>query len=165
MLWIVALGWAILVSALAGLFASGYAMDDPGGLAGFGLVLLIFVPMLVGSLLAWRLPGIAYPILLVVTALAVVFGFWQLIDPRPLADFENEHGPISAIGSFVTMIPLALVWRVRAWPAVLMLLAIAVMGLLPELRTGFHFGSSVAVALPMLLEVALLAGAALASRR
>jgi hypothetical protein len=164
-LWVAALVWAILFSVLAGLFASGYAMDDPGGLAGIGLVLLIFVPMLLGSLLAWRLPGVAYRILLAVTALAVVVGLWQLIDPRSLADIENEHGPISAIGSFITMIPLALVWRLRAWPAVLMLLVIALTGLLPELRTGFHMGSSAAAALPMLLEVVLLAGAALTARR
>ena len=159
-LWIAALVWAILFSILAGLFAAGYAMDDPGGLAGFGLVLLIFVPMLLGSLLAWRLPGIAYRILLVVTALAVGFGVWQLIDPVSLVDIENEYGPISAIGSFITMIPLALMWRVRAWPAVLMLLVIALTGLLPELRSGFHMGSSAAASLPMLLEVVLLAGAA-----
>ena len=64
------------------------------------------------------------------------------------------------------MIPLALVWRLRAWPAVAMLLVIALTGLLPELRTGFHMGSSAAAALPMLLEVVLLAGAAvLAPRR
>jgi len=165
-LWIAALVWAILFSVLAGLFASGYAMEDPGGLKGFGLVLLIFVPMLLGSLLAWRLPAIAFPILLVITAFAMAFGLWQLIDPRSLADLENRYGPISAIASFTTMVPLALVWRLRAWPAVLMLLVIALTGLLPELRNGFHMGSSAAAVLPMLLEVVLLAGAAaLAPRR
>ncbi|MGI9116060.1 MAG: hypothetical protein ACR2JV_00290 [Gaiellales bacterium] len=165
-LWVAALVWAILFSVLAGLFASGYAMEDPGGLAGFGLVLAIFLPMLLVSLLAWKAPTVAYPILLVVTALAVVFGVWQLIDPITLRDVENQYGPISAIGSFITMVPVALVWRYRAWPAALMLLVIAVAGLLPEFRVGLHLGSSGAVALPMLLETALLgAAAAFAPRR
>ena len=164
--WVAALTWAILFSLLAGLFAAGYAMDDPGGLAGFGLVLLIFGPMVLGSLLAWRLPGIAFPILLVVTVLAAGFGVWNLIDPLSLVDIENRYGPISAIGSFITMVPLALVWRYRAWPAVLMLVVIAAAGLLPEFRGPFHLGSSAAAALPMLLEGVLLAvAAALAPRR
>ena len=165
-LWIAALTWAILFSLLAGLFVSGYAMDDPGGRAGLGLVLLIFGPMILGSLLAWKRPAIAYPTLIAVTALAVVIAVWQLIDVRSLVDFENEHGPISAIASFITMVPFALVWRHRRWPATLLLLVVALVGVLPEVRTGLHMGSSMAAALPMLLEAALLgAAAALAPRR
>lgn len=163
-LWIAALVWAILFSVFAGLFASGYAMDDPGGLAGVGLVLLIFVPMLLGSLLAWKAPEVAFAILVGVTALAVVLAIWQLIDVRSLVEFENEHGPISAIASFITMVPFALAWRYRHWPTTLLLLVVALVGLVPELRTGFHMGSSAAAALPMLLEAVLLAGAA-ATRR
>lgn len=159
-LWISALVWAILFSVLAGLFASGYAMDDPGGLAGFGLVLSIFLPIILGSLLAWKLPQVAYPILIAVTVLAVGFGVWQLIDPLTLRDLENEIGPVSAIGSFITMVPIALVWRYRTWPAALMMLVIAVAGLLPEFRASMHVGSSAAVAIPMLLEAALLGLAA-----
>jgi hypothetical protein len=46
------------------------------------------------------------------------------------------------------------------------MLTIAIAGLLPELRSGFHLGSSAAVAVPMLLEAALLAlAAALVPRR
>ncbi len=165
-LWTAALVWAILFSVLAGLFASGYAMDDPGGLAGFGLVLLIFVPMLAGSLLAWKRPAFAYPILVGITALAVLLAIWQLIDVRSLVDFENENGPVSAISSFITMVPFALVWRHRGWQCALMLLVVALVGMVPELRTGFHMGSSMAAALPMLLEAALLGAAvALAPRR
>ena len=159
-LWIAALVWAILFSVLAGLFASGYAMDDPGGLAGVGLVLAIFLPIILGSLLAWKLPHIAYPILVVVTVLAIGFGAWQLIDPLTLRDLENRIGPVSAIGSFITMVPIALVWRVRTWPAALMMLLISVAGLLPEFRAHFAIGSSGAVAIPMLLEAALLGLAA-----
>ena len=159
-LWIAGLAWAIVFSILAGLFASGYAMDDPGGLAGFGFVLAIFLPIVFGSLLAWKLPQAAYPILAAVTVLAVAFGAWQLIDPLTLRDLENRVGPISAIGSFITMVPIALVWRYRTWPAALMMLLIALAGLLPEFRSGMHFGSSASVAVPMLLEAALLGLAA-----
>jgi hypothetical protein len=165
-LWIAALVWAILFSGLAGLFASGYAMDDPGGLAGFGLVLAIFLPIILGSLLGWKLPHVAYPVLVAVTVLAVGFGMWQLIDPLTLRDLENRIGPVSAIGSFITMLPIVLVWRVRTWQAALMMLLIAVAGLLPEFRTHFALGSSGAVAVPMLLAAGLLGlAAALAQPR
>jgi hypothetical protein len=165
-LWIAAFAWAGLFSLLAGLFASGYAMDDPGGLAGFGLVLAIFGPILLGALLVWKAPDVAYPVLIVVAALAVVFGLWQLIDPLTLRDFEDENGPVSAIGSFITMVPVALLARTRPWPAATIMLVVAVAGFLPELRAGFHFGSSTAVAMPMLLEAALLGlAAAFAARR
>ena len=76
--WLVALSWAILFTVLAGLFTAGYALDDPGGLAGIGLVLLWLVPLLGGSLLAWRGPPLAYRLLLVVAVLAVGLGLWQL---------------------------------------------------------------------------------------
>lgn len=159
-LWLAALVWAGLFSLLAGLFASGYAMDDPGGLEGFGLVVAIFAPMILGSLLVRQAPDVAYPVLIVVAALAVVFGLWQLIDPLTLRDFEDENGPVSAIGSFITMVPVALLGRHRAWPAALIMLVIALAGILPEFRTGLHFGSSAAVAVPMLLEAGLLGLAA-----
>jgi hypothetical protein len=158
--WFGALGWAILFTVAAGLFTAGYALDDPGGLAGIGLVLLWLVPLLGGSLLAWRWPSIAYRLLLVVAVLAVGLGLWQLLDPISLRDFEDANGPVTAIGSFITMVPIALLWRVQRWPAALLMLTIAFAGLLPELRSGFHLGSSAAVAAPMLLEAALLALAA-----
>jgi len=164
--WFGALGWAILFTVAAGLFTAGYALDDPGGLAGIGLVLLWLVPLLGGSLLAWRWPSIAYRLLLVVAVLAVGLGLWQLLDPISLRDFEDANGPVTAIGSFITMVPIALLWRVQRWPAALLMLTIAIAGLLPELRSGFHLGSSAAVAVPMLLEAVLLAlAAALVPRR
>jgi hypothetical protein len=164
--WFGALGWAILFTVAAGLFTAGYALDDPGGLAGIGLALLWLVPLLGGSLLAWRWPSIAYRLLLVVAVLAVGLGLWQLLDPISLRDFEDANGPVTAIGSFITMVPIALLWRVQRWPAALLMLTIAIAGLLPELRSGFHLGSSAAVAVPMLLEAALLAlAAALVPRR
>ena len=163
---IAALVWAILFSGLAGLFTAGYAMDDPGGWAGFGLVLLWLVPMVGVSLLAWKRPPIAYPLLIAVAVIAVGNGIWQLIDPLSMRDFEDQYGPISAIGSFITMVPLALIWRYRRWQSVLLMGVVASAGLAPEFRSGLHLGSSAAVALPMLLETALLAiAAALASRR
>ena len=164
--WFGALGWAILFTVAAGLFTAGYALDDPGGLAGIGLVLLWLVPLLGGSLLAWRWPAIAYRLLLVVAVLAVGLGLWQLLDPISLRDFEDANGPVTAIGSFITMLPIALLWRVQRWPAALLMLVIGLAGMLPELRGDLHFGSSAAVAVPMLLEAALLAlAAALVPRR
>lgn len=165
-IWIAAVVIAGLFTVLASLFASGYAMEDPGGLAGLGLVALIMVPILVGIALAVKAPELAYRILLAVTALAVAVGVWQLIDPRSLHDWEFTNGPITAIASFATMLPLALTARIRMWECALMMLLVALAILAPELRAGVHLGSSGAVALPMLFDASLLGlAAALAPRR
>ena len=165
-LWIAAVVFAALFTLLAGLFTAGYAMDDPGGLVGVGLILLWLVPIAVGAALAWWRPELAYRILLALTVFAVAIGLWQLIDPMALHEFENRYGPITAIGSFAGMLTIALVARIRMWQCALMMLVIALMLLVPDVRSGMHLGSSGAVALPMLLDASLLGlAAALAPRR
>lgn len=165
-IWIAAVVLAGLFTVLMSLFTAGYAMDDPGGLAGLALIATWLVPMLIGVWLAVRRPELAYRILLAITLLTIAVGCWQLVDPRTLHEWEFTNGPVVAIGSFATMLPLALTARFRLWQCALLMMAIALALLAPELRAGMHLGSSGAVAMPMLLDASLLGlAAALAQPR
>ena len=163
----VALVWSLLFTTLAGLFTAGYALDDPGGLTGIGIVLAILLPMLAVAGLALRRPDAAVVVLLAVLAVAVVAGVWQAFDPMGLHEFENANGPVTAIGSFMTLPALALLGARRGRPlaAGLIILGLAGAALFGELlSTPFNLGSSMAVALPMLLAGALLLAAGLIAR-
>ena len=165
-LWIAAVVLAGLFTVGASLFTAGYAMDDPGGLAGLGLIATWFVPLLIAIALAVKVPETAFRILAAIAVLAIAVGIWQLIDPMGLHEFENRYGPITAVGSFVTLLPLAIAARVRMWECALLMMAFGISLLLPELRLGMHLGSSGAVAMPALLIASLLGlCAALAPRR
>lgn len=159
--------WALLFTTLAGLFSAGYAMDDPGGLAGVGMILTILLPMLaLAALVLWR-ADVAVLVLLVLLLIAVVVGIWNGLDPLAVRDFENENGPITAIGSFMTLPALGLLGARRGRPlaAGLIILGIAGASLLGELiASPFHLGSTAAVALPMLLAAALFLAAGLIAR-
>mgnify|MGYP006283785493 CR=1 FL=1 len=159
--------WALVFTAAAGLFSAGYAMDDPGGWAGFGLVLTILLPMLALAGLVLWLPGFAVRVLVVLLAISAAVAIWQGLDPLAVRDFENSYGPVSAIGSFMTLPALGLLGARRGRPlaAGLIVLGIAGASLLGELMASpFHLGSSAAVALPMLLDGALFTAAGLLRR-
>ena len=165
-LWIAAVVFAGLFTVLASLFTAGYAMEDPGGVAGLVLIATWLVPILIGIVLAVRRPALAFRVLIVVVALALAVGTWQVIDPRTLHEWEFTNGPVTAIASFATMLPIALTARYRLWPCALLMLLAAGALLAPELRAGMHLGSSGAVALPMLLDAGILGlAAALAPSR
>ena len=165
-IWIAAVVFAGLFTVLASLFTAGYAMDDPGGLRGLALVASYLVPTLIGIWLAVRMPDLAFRILVGIALLAVAIGVWQLIDPRTVHDWEFANGPILAIASFATMLPLALTARHRLWQCALLMLVVALALLAPDLRAGMHLGSSGAVAMPMLFDAGLLGlAAALAQPR
>jgi hypothetical protein len=165
-IWIAAVVLAGLFTVLASLFTAGYAMDDPGGLAGLALVATWFVPILIGIWLAVRMPDLAFRILVGIALLTVAIGVWQLLDPHTVRDWEFANGPVLAVASFATMLPLALAARIRLWQCALLMMVIALALLAPDLRAGMHFGSSGAVAMPMLFDASLLGlAAALAQPR
>jgi hypothetical protein len=159
---IAALAWSILFTVAFSLFAAGYASEDPGGLEAVGLVALWVVPLAVLVAVALLRPAAAWWILLALVGVAVLVAGWQLVDPRSLRDWEFEHGPVTAIASYVPLVPLALVGRSRPLSAALMLLAVGVAPILAELRVApFHMGSTQAVAVPMALTGVVLLVAAL----
>lgn len=165
---VAAIVWAGLFTVGASLFAAGYAFDEPGGLAAVGLVALWIVPLAV-LIALWIVPlavlialvitrpGVAWWVLLAVAGIAVVNAVWQFLDPDTLRVWEFTHGPLTAIASFVPLVPLAILGRSRPLSASLMLLVIGIAPILADLRTAtFHLGSTQAVAVPLVIAGVLL---------
>ena len=83
-----------LFGVLGGLFAAGYAFEDPGGWAAIWMTLAVVLPVAVLIALAlWR-PVLAAPVLTVVTALVVVF---NLLDKAFRWIPRDDWGPVDSV--------------------------------------------------------------------
>jgi len=162
---IAALIWSILFTVAGTLFAGGYALGDPGGLVGIGLVLCWVIPILLLIALALRVPGPAWWVLIGVTGVFVAMAVWLAVDSTAIRSWENAHGPVTSIAMFVPMVPLALLGRRRPLSAGLMLLLIGGGPLLANLRTRPFLGNpTTAVSFPLMLAAAFLLVAGLLTR-
>jgi hypothetical protein len=103
----VAFVWAALFTALAGLFTAGYALDDPGGWRGVGLVAAWLVPLALLTGAAVRWPRKVIGPLTVAVGAAVLAEAAALVSHRGWADFENRVGPVRAVVVFTLAAPLA----------------------------------------------------------
>ncbi len=159
---IVALVWAAAITTLAGAFAAGEALADPGGLAGVAMVALWVVPLVILLVLALRDPERALPLLAAVVLGVAVLAVWQATTPRTF----DRMGPVAAIASLVPLLPLAVSGRRRPWAAGLLLTAL---GLAPVAVAAFvgqvGMVSAMALAIPILLSGVLLLLAAVLVRR
>jgi hypothetical protein len=149
-----ALGFACLVTAMGSAFIAGYAMDDPGGLEGVGLVLLWAVPLGVLALLAWQRPERAVVVLEVLTAAVIAVAVSFAVAPSNWRSFENGHGPVRAIGVFVLMLPVAILGWHRPRLAGWMLLIIGVVPMVLS-TTPQGSGSMRAIAVPAAIDGAI----------
>ena len=148
-----ALAFACVFGFLAWFFIAGEAMSDPGGLRGVGLVALWSLPLAALAVFAWQRPAQATTLLQILTAVVVVVGVWYASDSEAWRSFEDDHGPVRAIGVFVLMLPMALVgWR-RPRVAGLMLL---IVGLVPAVaasvtgRAGFN--TTLVIGVPCMID-------------
>ena len=122
--------WFAAVSGFVALFVIGETLDDPGGLQAVAMLSMWVVPAGLLSWLAIARPSESVITLTTVCALTTAFNVWAIAMGSWWWDFENEHGPISAIATFASTIPLGfLAWR-RAWVAGWLLIATA---MVPEL--------------------------------
>lgn len=104
--------FACVFSAFAWFFIAGEAMSDPGGWTGAGLVALWTVPLVGLAALSWFRPARAVTLLAVLVGVVALAAVWSAIAPGSWHSFENAHGPVRAIASFVLLLPLALLaWR------------------------------------------------------
>lgn len=159
---LVALAWAAVVTVLAGAFAAGEALADPGGITGVAMVALWVVPLAVLVVLAIRAPERALPLLAAVVVGVVVLAVWQATTPRTF----DRIGPAAAIASLVALLPLAIIGRWRPWATGLLLAALALAPIGATALVGhIGMGSSIAIAIPILLAAVLLLLAALLARR
>ncbi len=154
------------VTTLTGLFIAGETIADPGGWLAAAMIALWLVPLAVLSLLAWYQPGWAVTALAILLAGAVAVAIWFAVDPAGWHGFENAHGPVRAVISFILALPAALAgWRRPLAGAVLLL----VLGLAPLAisAAGSAAGSVslLAVSVPPLIGGAAYLLAALAARR
>lgn len=92
---------------LGGLFTAGYAWEDEGILKGSLLVASYAVPMVVVSILAWKQPRIALPLLLVGGTVVVVTSVLDASDPMRWRTIWDSAGPILAISGFAVSVPAA----------------------------------------------------------
>lgn len=119
----------ILWSAAFGLFAAGYALEDPGGLSG---ALIVGVPVAVVVLLAllalWR-PSWASPVfvILVVVVLAV-----SVSDTFRLGFDRNVVGPVGAVSDLVVAAGLGFLGlrRTKLAGLLLVILSLGTFGIL-----------------------------------
>lgn len=132
-----AFGLLTLFGLLFGLFAAGYAFEDPGGWAAVGLTLLWLVPVVALSLLALLRPVQAGPVFVGVTVIAAVL---TLIDSAFSIVPRDDWGPVLAITVFASGIALAFLGLHRARLAGLLLL---ILGLSQFAATILGFASEI----------------------
>lgn len=102
--------WMMLVvGVLYGLFIAGETFAEPGGSNAALLTAAWVVPLIVITLLAWRMPKVAQPILYVYFVLAIVANVISFVFPDNYREFFNTQGPWLGIGGFVFTIA-ATVW-------------------------------------------------------
>lgn len=94
-------------TVFAGLFISGYAVVDPGGIEGIALIASWTAPLAALAALAWLRPSWAVPVLTVLTALLVAAGTWFAVDSASWRAFENANGPVRAVAVLIVAFPSA----------------------------------------------------------
>ena len=160
-----ALAFTATCTAAIGLFLAGDTIADPGGWLAAGLIALWLAPLAALAVLAWWQPGWATAVLAVLLAGAVALAIWYAADPAGWSTYENRHGPIRVVVSFVLLLPAALTgWRRPLTGAVLLL----VLALAPVVITAAagHLGASfTAVSTPAAIGGLLYLLAVVAARR
>jgi len=152
------------VAAVA--FIGGYAMDQPGGMAGLMMILSWFAPMVVLAAFAWFRPAGASPLLGALAVLLVAVCVWFTLDPATARSLQDSNGPVVAIGVVALAFPAAVLGLKRSGPAGWLLFAIGTLPLLITVlgRSGPAASLAAASAVPLIAGVAYLVAARLAGR-
>lgn len=101
--------WGLVgIAALFGLFAAGYAFEDPGGWAAVGMVVSFLAPTGLFGAIAWRWPHRAgVTVVPFVVAITLV---WILLPvfPDELREWFDRVGPVFAMTTTVAAVVLAI---------------------------------------------------------
>jgi len=119
-------GVMAFVTAFFGLFVVGETFADPGGWTALGWVAAWALPLVVLAALAWYRPDWATGLFAVLIAAVVGVSVWFAVDPQGWRAFEDRHGPIRAIISFVLGAAVALLGLKRTGVAGVLLLVLGV---------------------------------------
>ena len=143
-----ALAFSAACTAVIGLFLMGDTIADPGGWLAAGLIALWLAPLAALAVLAWWQPGWATAALAVLLAGAVALAVWYAADPAGWIGYENQHGPVRAVVSFVLLLPAALTgWR-RPLTGSVLLLALALGPVIITAAAGHLAASFAATSIP-----------------
>ena len=159
---------AAVVAVLVGfflLFVIGETAADPGGWAAVGLIALWLVPLLgLVWLCRWR-PDLAAPLLAGLTGVLRAFMVWTTATADSWRAFEDDHGPVRTIATFVLVAAVGVLGLRRTRTAGVLLL---VLGLGPQLIAGasdLARGSLAAVSSPAVIAGLLYLASAAVERR
>jgi len=162
----VGFGLMALSTLFFGTFIVGDTFADPGGWKAAGLVAAWAVPLAGLTALSWFRPGWAIYVFAVLTAVVIGVSIWFALNPQGWRSFEDGHGPIRAVITFVLVAAIALLGLKRTAAAGILLLAV---GLVPAAVSGLGsflgFASlSVVGAAPVITGVLYLVSAHMAGR-
>jgi hypothetical protein len=157
-------GVMAFITAFFGLFAVGETFTDPGGWVALGLVVAWAVPLAALAGVAWYRPDGATRLFAVLIAAVIGASVWFAVDPQGWRAFEDRHGPIRAILTFVLAAAVAVLGVQRTAVAGLLLLVVGVVPVVVS-SLGSQLGlASLAVvsSAPLIAGVLYLWSAALA---
>jgi hypothetical protein len=159
-------GVMAFITAFFGLFVAGETFTDPGGWKGLGLVAAWVVPLAALAAVAWYWPDWAVGLFAVLVAAVIAVGVWFAVNPEGWRAFEDRHGPIRAIISFVLAAVIALLGLKRTAVAGVLLLVLGVVPVVVSSLGGNLGFVSLAVvsSAPVMTGVLYLWSAALANR-
>ena len=98
---------AVMYVGFFGLFVIGETFTDPGGWTAVGVVAVWFVPMVLLSLLAWRRPAAARPVLILLVVAMAAVNLWSAIAADAWRSFEDDTGPVRGVITLTLAAPLA----------------------------------------------------------
>jgi hypothetical protein len=165
------LSWAgFTVMALStfffGAFVVGETFSDPGGWQAVGLVAAWAIPLAGLAAVAWYRPGWAVGVFAAATAAVIGVSIWFAVYPQAWRSFEDRHGPVRAVITFVLVAPIALLGLKRAAAAGWLLLAAGIVPVaVSSLGSLLGFTSlAVASSAPVITGVLYLLSARVARR-
>ena len=129
-----------LFALLGGLFAVGYAIEDPGGWRAALLVSSYMVPAAILCVVALVRPEPAGPILIALTALMVLFN-----DVDAIARFipRDSWGPVGAVGALMLSAAIGFLGVHRPTLAGVLLMVVALGQMVAALTQGLGHGEGV----------------------
>jgi hypothetical protein len=159
-------GLMALSTFFFGAFIIGDTFADPGGWKAAGLVAAWAVPLAGLAALSWFRPDWAIYVLAALTAAVIGVSVWFALNPQAWRSFEDRHGPIRAIVTFVLVAAIAVLGLKRTAVAGVLLLAVGVIPVaVSSLGSFLGFASlSVVSAAPVIAGVLYLISAHLAKR-
>ena len=145
---------AFFVVAIAvGLF------DNPGGVRGV-VVLLVWlaIPFVLGVFAAYS-PRAAYPVLVVIVGLALIYALTSILAARAVWAFEEANGPVNLMISIAVLAPLVVLGKSLPHKAgVLIILTVVGMFVLQSISLLFVGKSSLILELAVTVPPYLISG-------